>query len=85
MYMILCILATTFSFRYFVSYIIQFQFYESLCRESGHTGELYKCDFNGSTAAGEKLGCVEKLLHIGVSETQTCFLNPRQKHAQAGI
>lgn len=42
--------------RYFVSYIIQFQFYESMCNESGHEGDLFKCDFNGSTEAGKKLG-----------------------------
>jgi len=50
--------------RYFVSYIIQFQFYESMCNESGHEGDLYKCDFNGSTEAGKKLG---DMLQLGSS------------------
>ena len=41
--------------RYFVSYIIQFQFHEALCRLSGHTGQLHKCNIGGSTKAGHKL------------------------------
>lgn len=49
-------------FRYFVSYIVQFQFYEALCIEAGqydpanpNGAPLYKCDFNGSKDAGAKL------------------------------
>ncbi|KAK4008639.1 hypothetical protein OUZ56_013772 [Daphnia magna] len=47
--------------RYFVSYIVQFQFYESLCKEAGQYDPnnpelpLYKCDFDGSKPAGAKL------------------------------
>merc|ERR1712179_850704 len=41
--------------RYFIALILQFQFYESLCDTSGHTGDLFKCDFGGSTDAGTKL------------------------------
>jgi len=41
--------------RYFVRTILQFQFLESLCEESGHTGPLHRCDFSGSEAAGSKL------------------------------
>ncbi|ESO07109.1 hypothetical protein HELRODRAFT_76483, partial [Helobdella robusta] len=42
--------------RYFFSYIGQFQFYESLCREAGERGPLYNCDFYRSKKAGRKLG-----------------------------
>ncbi|CAK8671725.1 unnamed protein product [Clavelina lepadiformis] len=52
--------------RYFVSYIVQFQFYEALCKEAGQTQPLYKCDFNGTTAAGEKLSA---MLKLGSSKT----------------
>jgi hypothetical protein len=41
--------------RYFTRTILQFQFFESLCEAAGHEGPIYKCDFAGSTAAGEKL------------------------------
>ncbi|XP_035679968.1 angiotensin-converting enzyme-like, partial [Branchiostoma floridae] len=32
--------------RYFVSFIIQFQFHKALCDTSGHTGPLHKCDIS---------------------------------------
>lgn len=40
---------------YFVSFIIQFQFYEAMCNASGHEGELYNCDFYQSKQAGDLL------------------------------
>ncbi|XP_078487135.1 angiotensin-converting enzyme-like [Ciona intestinalis] len=52
--------------RYFVSTVVQFQFYESLCKEANHTGDLFKCDFNGTKAAGDKLGA---MLRLGSSVT----------------
>lgn len=42
-------------FRYFVSFVIQFQFHKALCEAAGHTGPLHKCDIYRSKAAGEKL------------------------------
>uniref|UniRef100_UPI00358E57EB angiotensin-converting enzyme isoform X2 n=1 Tax=Myxine glutinosa TaxID=7769 RepID=UPI00358E57EB len=41
--------------RYFVSYVIQFQFHKALCNASGHTGPLHKCDIYKSTTAGNLL------------------------------
>lgn len=32
--------------RYFVSFIVQFQFHKALCEASGFTGELSKCDIS---------------------------------------
>jgi len=52
--------------RYFVSYVIQFQLYEAMCIEAGHTGDLFKCDFDGNTAAGAKLA---NMLKLGSSVT----------------
>ena len=40
--------------RYFLSHVLQFQFYKSLCEASGHTGPLYECSFHGNDEAGRK-------------------------------
>ncbi len=40
--------------RYFLSHILQFQFYRALCEASGHTGPLHECSYYGSREAGEK-------------------------------
>ncbi|MCY7313476.1 MAG: M2 family metallopeptidase [Pseudoxanthomonas sp.] len=40
--------------RYFLSHILQFQFYKGLCDAAGHTGPLNECSFYGSKAAGDK-------------------------------
>ncbi|XP_063076692.1 angiotensin-converting enzyme [Engraulis encrasicolus] len=47
--------------RYFVSFVIQFQFHQALCKAAGHTGPLHTCDIYRSTAAGKKLGDAMKL------------------------
>ncbi|KAJ8030388.1 Angiotensin-converting enzyme [Holothuria leucospilota] len=41
--------------RYFISYIIQFQFHKALCDEAGHEGSLYTCDIYRSEEAGQLL------------------------------
>lgn len=41
--------------RYFTRTIYQFQFQKALCKEAGHTDELFTCDITNSTAAGNKL------------------------------
>jgi len=40
--------------RYFLSHVLQFQFYKALCDAAGHQGPLYQCSFYGNKAAGEK-------------------------------
>jgi peptidyl-dipeptidase A len=50
--------------RYFLAYVLEFQFYRAMCREAGHTGPLYRCSFFGSKAAGKKL---EAMLAAGAS------------------
>ena len=37
---------------YFVSFVVQFQFYKALCEASGHKGALHLCDFDSSQEAG---------------------------------
>uniref|UniRef100_T1ISP9 Angiotensin-converting enzyme n=1 Tax=Strigamia maritima TaxID=126957 RepID=T1ISP9_STRMM len=50
--------------RYFVSGIIQFQFYEGLCKASGYNGPLINCNIYGSKSAGRKL---QEALRLGSS------------------
>ncbi|XP_068118779.1 angiotensin-converting enzyme isoform X1 [Hyperolius riggenbachi] len=52
--------------RYFVSFVLQFQFHQALCEAAGHTGPLHKCDIYESKEAGELLGNV---LRAGSSKT----------------
>ena len=40
--------------RYFLSHVLQFQFYKALCDAAGHEGPLNACSFAGNKAAGEK-------------------------------
>jgi peptidyl-dipeptidase A len=40
--------------RYFLSFVLQFQFYKALCDTAGHTGPLHECSFHGSPEAGRK-------------------------------
>jgi peptidyl-dipeptidase A len=51
--------------RYFLADILQFQFYRSLCKESGYTGPLHRCTFYGSKEAGAKFN---KMLEMGTSK-----------------
>ena len=47
--------------RYFLSHVLQFQFYKALCDASGYKGPLYECSFYGNKAAGaEVLGDAEQ-------------------------
>jgi peptidyl-dipeptidase A len=41
--------------RYFVSFIVQFQFHEALCKAANYTGPLHQCDIYNSTVAGHQL------------------------------
>uniref|UniRef100_A0A8C3L470 Angiotensin-converting enzyme n=1 Tax=Chrysolophus pictus TaxID=9089 RepID=A0A8C3L470_CHRPC len=47
--------------RYFVSFVIQFQFHQALCKAAGHTGPLHTCDIYQSKEAGKLLGDAMKL------------------------
>ncbi|OWF35878.1 angiotensin-converting enzyme-like isoform X2 [Mizuhopecten yessoensis] len=42
--------------RYFISFVVQFQFYESMCKAAGHGHKpLHQCDFYRNKDAGQKL------------------------------
>lgn len=57
--------ATTPYMRYFLAYLLEFQFYEAACREAGWTGPLHRCTFYGNKAVGEKLNA---MLSMGASK-----------------
>ena len=40
--------------RYFLSHVLQFQFYKALCDAAGHTGPLYTCNFANNPEAGKR-------------------------------
>ena len=48
--------------RYFLAYILQFQFHRALCKEAGYTGPLHRCSIYGNKAAGAKFA---KMLAMG--------------------
>jgi peptidyl-dipeptidase A len=50
--------------RYFLSFIIQFQFQKALCQAAGFNGPLYECDIYGSKEAGRKYA---DMLSLGAS------------------
>ncbi len=50
--------------RYFLAYILQFQFHRALCNEAGFRGPLHRCSIYGNKAAGAKLA---KMLEMGSS------------------
>uniref|UniRef100_A0A803WAA5 Angiotensin-converting enzyme n=1 Tax=Ficedula albicollis TaxID=59894 RepID=A0A803WAA5_FICAL len=59
--------------RYFVSFILQFQFHKALCEAANHTGPLHTCDIYRSKEAGDKL---REVLKAGSSKSwQDILLN----------
>jgi peptidyl-dipeptidase A len=51
--------------RYFLSYILQFQFHKALCAAAGSRVPLYECSIYGSREAGRRLAA---MLSLGASE-----------------
>jgi peptidyl-dipeptidase A len=51
--------------RYFLSHVLMFQFYKSLCDAAGYKGPLHECSFYGNKAAGAKL---QAMLARGASQ-----------------
>jgi peptidyl-dipeptidase A len=51
--------------RYFLAFILQFQFHRALCQAAGHTGPLHECSVYGSTEAGRRFG---EMLALGQSQ-----------------
>jgi len=51
--------------RYFLSFIMQFQFHKALCDAAGYEGELHNCSIYGNKDAGKALG---DMLALGMSK-----------------
>jgi peptidyl-dipeptidase A len=72
--------------RYFLSFIIQFQFHKALCDAAGFKGPLHECSIFGSKEAGRKYG---EMLSLGSSqpwpETLEKLTGTRQMDASAII
>ena len=52
--------------RYFLARLLQFQFYQAACKQSGWKGPLHRCSFYGNTAVGDTLNA---MLAMGQSKT----------------
>lgn len=72
--------------RYFLSFIMQFQFHKALCEAAGHDGPLHECSIYENKAAGEKLGA---MLEMGMSkpwpDAMEAMTGQRQMDASAII
>lgn len=51
--------------RYFLSYILQFQFHKALCEAAGQTGPLSECSVYGNAEAGKRF---KEMLALGQSQ-----------------
>ena len=47
--------------RYFLARLLQFQFYQAACKQSGWKGPLHRCSFFGNKAVGDKLNAMLKM------------------------
>ncbi|HRE34001.1 MAG TPA: M2 family metallopeptidase, partial [Sphingopyxis terrae] len=51
--------------RYFLARVLQFQFYQAACKQSGWKGPLHRCSFYGNKKVGQKLNA---MLEMGASK-----------------
>ncbi len=51
--------------RYFLSYMLQFQFHRALCEAAGNKGPLYECSVYGNAEAGKRF---REMLALGQSQ-----------------
>ena len=51
--------------RYFLSFVMQFQFHKALCQEAGYEGDLHNCSIYQNVVAGDKLS---DALALGASQ-----------------
>jgi peptidyl-dipeptidase A len=51
--------------RYFLAYILQFQFHRALCEAAGNKGPLYECSVYGNEEAGKRF---REMLALGASQ-----------------
>jgi peptidyl-dipeptidase A len=51
--------------RYFLSYVLQFQFYEAACRQAGWEGPLHRCTVYGNREVGDRF---QRMMQMGASQ-----------------
>jgi peptidyl-dipeptidase A len=72
--------------RYFLSYVMQFQFYQAACKQAGWEGPLHRCTIYGNQRVGERFA---KMLEMGASEpwpdALEAFTGTRQMDASAMV
>ncbi|MBM3596437.1 MAG: peptidase M2 family protein, partial [Alphaproteobacteria bacterium] len=51
--------------RYFLSFVLQFQFYEAACKMAGWKGPLHRCSFYGNKKVGERF---KAMMEMGASK-----------------
>lgn len=72
--------------RYFLSFIMQFQFHKALCEKAGHEGPLHECSIYNNKDAGKALG---DMLALGQSkpwpDAMEALTGQRQMDASAII
>jgi peptidyl-dipeptidase A len=68
--------------RYFLSYVLQFQFHRALCQAAGFKGPLHECSIYGNTEAGRRL---RAMLALGQSQPwqDTLFMLTRTREMDA--
>ncbi len=47
--------------RYFLSFVLQFQFYEAACQQAGWDGPLHRCTIYGNRAVGERFNAMMEM------------------------
>jgi peptidyl-dipeptidase A len=72
--------------RYFLSYVLQFQFYEAACQQAGWTGPLHRCSIYGNEEVGRRFNA---MLEMGASkpwpDALEAFTGTRQMDGSAII
>jgi peptidyl-dipeptidase A len=72
--------------RYFLARLLQFQFYQAACKQSGWTGPLHRCSFYGNKEVGAKLNA---MLAMGQSkpwpDALAVFTGSREISGQAMV
>jgi len=51
--------------RYFLAYVLEFQFYKAACEQAGWTGPLHRCTIYGNTEIGARFN---RMLEMGASK-----------------
>ena len=67
--------------RYFLSYILQFQFHKALCDAAGFKGPLHECSVFGNKEAGKRY---QEMLALGASQPWPDIAREAHGHARDG-